>query len=182
MQTVGEGEGICCLGNSSLGKRKLPPLKPTQMSRAIPTPRCPVPSPPLLLTPPPFRLCRLEAWCCTRGRSQKWRPARARRSSRHCRSTSTRCAGESTHPPRAPPPPHRLGQNVLPLVPSPSGVLGALTSSPPPTPLPFLPFRGAGGAHVVTVNDYLAARDAEWWVRGGGGCRVHLSSARKQDR
>ena len=54
----------------------------------------------------------------------------------------------------------------LPRPSSPSGVLRALTLSPPP-PLPFLPFRGAGGAHVVTVNDYLAARDAEWWAMGG---------------
>lgn len=41
-----------------------------------------------------------------------------------------------------------------------------------------------GGVHVVTVNDYLAARDAEWmgrvyrWVRGRGGMRVGMGGVR----
>ena len=52
------------------------------------------------------------AWCCTRARSPRWRPARARPWWPRCPPTSTPCP--------------------------------------------------ASGVHVVTVNDYLARRDAQW--------------------
>src|SRR5262249_46086387 len=59
---------------------------------------------------------------------------------------------------------------------------------PPPPPPSYLNAPPAGGAHVVTVNDSLARRDAEWMGRihhflgATVGCIVHdLSDQERQE-